>query len=333
MESQDKRPSVLISNQPFPSTQLWNDDANNSFNDNNKQPQQKRKSASTFDTSPISTQSRKRPRIKAPVDRSRNKEKKADNNTQSQHHKKSISTFNQSSNSAQSQTHSHLEAPDTSLQDQVDSKDNNVDHDISEHDSSNIEEKNSPFDKHQSLLQQAEQFRFGTLNLQLNCVDPIWDRAYGTNRPIKPGHINHLLKEFELNGIHRMEPQNHLYVACSAETWAQLQKHCEDPDTWLSNPDNPTQSRSIFTSIHNRKQSIDKLFSPNGFTTDSPIIWGWKNKDSCRLELLAGQHRIRALRRLLEKIIGDDQSQIAAQYWWTCAIYNQGNVSSLRSFY
>jgi hypothetical protein len=338
MSSQDKRQSILISNKSSPSTQLqkhiYDDDTNNSPSDNNKQPHPKRKSASIFNRTPTSYQPRKRSCIKGPGDQSRSKEKNANNSVQSQHEKKSSLPSNQSSDPAQSQTHFHLRDSDASSQDQENNDDNNVNDDISEHGSSGAEEKNSLFNKHQSLRQRAEQFCFGTLNLQLDCVDPIWNQIYGTNRPIKPSHASHLMKEFQSNGIHRMASQHHLFVACSAETWAQLQKHCENPNTRLSNPNDPTRSRSFFTSTHDRKESIGRLFSPTTSVSpaESPIIWGWKNNESCRLELLAGQHRIRALHQLLEKTIGNDESHIAAHYWWTCAIYNQGNVFNLRSF-
>jgi hypothetical protein len=332
MPSQDKRQSILISDKSS-STQLQKDiydvDTDNSSSDNNKQSHQKRKSPSTFNKTPTSYQPRKRSCIKGPGDQSRSKEK-----NESQHKKKSSLPSHQSSDPAQSQTHFHLRDSDAPPQDQENNDDDNVNNDISKHGSSDAEEKNSLFNKHQSLRQQAEQFCFGTLNLQLDCIDPIWNQTYGTNRPIKPSHISHLMKEFQSNGIHRMASQHHLYVACSAETWAQLQKHCENPNTRLSNPNDPTRSGPFFTSTHDCKESISRLFSSNTSVppAESPIIWGWKNNDSCCLELLAGQHRIRALHQLLEKTIGDDESHMAAHYWWTCAIYNQGNVFSLRSF-
>ena len=199
---------------------------------------------------------------------------------------------------------------------------------LSDQDKSSGKDDGDALFNHQSVLQKAASFCFGTLNLQLDCVDPVWNPIYGPNRPINLKHVDDLLDGFQ-SGIYRTEPQNHLYVACSAGTWAQLRKHCEDPNTRLSNPDNPVNNDTHLPSKNERRSIVEALFSPEPSTSvaSSPIIWDWKNNGPCRLELLAGQHRMEALRRFLKNKYGENASdQIAQHFWWTCMIYNQGNL-------
>ena len=179
-----------------------------------------------------------------------------------------------------------------------------------------------------SVLQQAAAFCFGTLNLQLDCVDLVWNSRYGTNRPINAKHVNRLMMKFQ-SGLHRTDPQNHLYIACSVETWSRLERHCQESSTRLTNPENPGDNSPFYSTDCERRNSIKTLFSPSSSISsiNSPIIWNWKNCNIYRLELLAGQHRIHALRQLLQQRYSsntDASNQINQHLWWTCRIYNQG---------
>ena len=180
----------------------------------------------------------------------------------------------------------------------------------------------------QSILQQAAAFCLGTLNLQLDCVDLVWNSQYGTNRPINIKHVNRLVIKFQ-SGLHRTDPQNHLYIACSVETWSRLQRHCQESSTRLTSPKDPGDNSPFYSTDCERKDGIKTLFSSSSPMSpiNSPIIWDWKNCNTYRLELLAGQHRIHALRRLLQQRYSsntDTSDQIAQHLWWTCRIYNQG---------
>ena len=138
-------------------------------------------------------------------------------------------------------------------------------------------------------------------------MDPIWNPIYNPNWPINLKHVNDLLNGFQFD-IYHTEPQNHFYIAYSAGTWAQLWKHCKDPNTCLSNPDNPINNDTHLSSKNKCRSIVKALFSPEPSTsiTSSLIIWNWKNNGPCQLKLLTNQHQMKVLHWFLKNKYGEN---------------------------
>jgi len=106
-------------------------------------------------------------------------------------------------------------------------------------------------------------------------------------------HASKLCGIFEQGGLNRKAEENYLRVLCSAD----------DVQRMLNSLGRDTASS----------------------TDDIPDFRNWSDVNNGRqVELMAGQHRVRALGRYMEKTgCGEEEA------WWTCEFYDKGMVSHL----
>jgi hypothetical protein len=69
--------------------------------------------------------------------------------------------------------------------------------------------------------------------------------------------------------------------------------------------------------------SLARLFSPESpiHPEKAPVIQQWQSLTQRPLELLAGQHRLEALREFLQTF---PDSICEGAKWWICDVYDQG---------
>ncbi|KAG6018926.1 hypothetical protein E4U40_007617 [Claviceps sp. LM458 group G5] len=103
----------------------------------------------------------------------------------------------------------------------------------------------------------------------------------GRNRPLDADHVTDLKNVFRRDGLERMAPENRLLCLCTA------------------------------TDI----QFGDMAWSDE----QSKNIRHWSEAISSPIEVLAGQHRIAALRDYVTETESDP-----AELWWTCELYDRG---------
>lgn len=158
----------------------------------------------------------------------------------------------------------------------------------------------------QSIGEQAERYRLATAKFPIDALTPTW--CVGSNRVLDLKHVKALCQTFEQQKLQRESVENRLRVACSR---AELQK------------------------------MMDHLGWAGTGTDDTASSWpsfqDWTLVNNHPAELMAGQHRVEALKMFLSKkgrlhTCSDDDP-----HWWLCDIYDRGGspilpVTAMESF-
>ena len=146
------------------------------------------------------------------------------------------------------------------------------------------------FQEGDSVQELARAYRLVTARLPVSALDPTW--SVGQNRRLDERHAGQLCMIFEQGGLNRKAKENHLRVLCSAA----------DVERMLNSLDGDTTSD----------------------TDIIPYFHHWNEVNNGRkVELMAGQHRVRALGRYLEKTGCKEE-----EAWWTCEFYDKGRMSA-----
>lgn len=143
-----------------------------------------------------------------------------------------------------------------------------------------------------SLTQQVERYRLVRAKFPIDCVTAAWSK--GSNRSISEAHCDQLRKAFE-SGLYREDPQHCLRLACSKDEVDRVLAH-------LQAQGQPT--------------NFDDHLRPWVDFMD------WAKVNDRPAELMAGAHRVKALKTFLKKHGYDEGDQ--SQRWWVCEIYDQG---------
>jgi|SRR5277367_1155937 len=146
----------------------------------------------------------------------------------------------------------------------------------------------------QSIQEQAEPYRLGTVKFPINALTRIW--SIGSNRPLDTRHVQALCQRFEEQHLQRELPEHHLRVACSQDEFKRMMDHIE----------NIGQSTELW-----------------------PSFDMWMLVNESKAELIGGQHRVEALRLLLSRISRRPGGSAIAkdQAWWICDVYDKGKSS------
>ncbi|KFY91984.1 hypothetical protein V498_05204 [Pseudogymnoascus sp. VKM F-4517 (FW-2822)] len=133
-----------------------------------------------------------------------------------------------------------------------------------------------------SIEEQAEQYRLGTVKFPLNALTTTW--KLGSNRRINEKHVHALYEKFKDEGLQREVPINHLLVECGRDDFERMMDHLRVGG--VSIPECP---------------SFDE----------------WMRVTGNQAEVMAGQHRMEALR-----LSPDGAPAAGNQAWWTCRVYD-----------
>ncbi|KAI9764365.1 MAG: hypothetical protein M1840_008503 [Geoglossum simile] len=162
----------------------------------------------------------------------------------------------------------------------------------------------------ESPVEQAEQYRLGTVRMPIDSLSSVWRRGNGTNRQVSHPHVLTLLKIFLDEGLKRKAPENHLLVGCNGSQVGAMLQFLE--------------SRSTSSAVRaNTRPEIEKAmrsrFPRNQLdeAPEWPLFEGWE-KINGRAELMAGQHRVEALKLYIQATSSD----ITGQSWWVCDLYD-----------
>lgn len=143
-------------------------------------------------------------------------------------------------------------------------------------------------------LEEARGYRLGTVRIPLDSFTREW--SIGTNRVPTPTHIVRLRRIFEELGVQRAPGANHVMVACTAGVWKKV------VDTHL-----PRRRLEIQRQLPNATSQIVEATAVSHFERQDlpnalqwPLIDDWEDLSGGRAELMAGQHRIAAMKQYLE---------------------------------
>jgi hypothetical protein len=149
-----------------------------------------------------------------------------------------------------------------------------------------------------SIHDQARPYRLVTAKFPIDSLTPVW--TVGANRPIDDAHKRRLCEIFEEQGVLRKDLGYRLRVAC---TKAQVQKMV----------DHINRGRT-----HNA--DLGSVDAP-GDKSEYPSFEGWDIIIGEKAELMAGNHRVEALKEYLRRSKSSENER-----WWICDVYDKGIV-------
>jgi hypothetical protein len=153
--------------------------------------------------------------------------------------------------------------------------------------------------KSKSLREQAEPYLLATAKFRTDALTSTW--SLGSNRQIHQNHVQSLCRIFEEQGLQREPVENHLLIACTRDEVQRMKAHLEQAG-------------------HNVSQA-------EGESIPWPSFGDWMSVNGNRAEIMAGQHRVEALKLYLHRLSGSHQGAQAFekdQSWWICDIYDKG---------
>lgn len=141
-----------------------------------------------------------------------------------------------------------------------------------------------------SLYNESKEFLLGTARFPVDALTPRW--SLGENRSISPAHVKQLCKLFNDQGLRRSDAECYIRVGCTRQQFQNMLAH--------------VRSQQLEASLEETDEGGDGLWFRD-----------WEVVNGCKAELLAGNHRVEALKRLLK-------GSCEADRWWTAQIYDIG---------
>lgn len=134
-----------------------------------------------------------------------------------------------------------------------------------------------------SIAEQAKPYLLITAKFPLDALTSVW--SVGSNRPLDPEHVETLCRIFEKQKLQREPEGNRLRVACS-------------------------------------KQEIHRILDQRPSDAGWPFFQGWMSVNGGPAEIMAGQHRVAALKALAQKNLLHTSKD--DELWWLCDVYDKG---------
>jgi hypothetical protein len=140
-----------------------------------------------------------------------------------------------------------------------------------------------------SIEEQAEPYQLGTAKFPIDALTRTW--GMGSNRRINEKHVEALYRIFEEQGLQREVPKNHLLVICRRDEYDRMMDH-----------------------LHTGGVSMPQC---------CPSFNKWMSVNGNQAEIMAGQHRVEALKLFLSRV---GATAMRDQAWWICQVYDKGEA-------
>ncbi|KAF6830411.1 hypothetical protein CPLU01_07337 [Colletotrichum plurivorum] len=162
--------------------------------------------------------------------------------------------------------------------------------------------KNKPFRDSKSVRERAKPYLLAVAKLHSDVLETTWSR--GRNRCVEPTHIRQLKETFMRGSLERYAPENRILVLCRAREVRQVLEAKEEDE------DNDAGKDSASSDSHRSNKHPD----------DTSFL-NWSAVNKTKVEVIAGQHRLRALREYIEATGASETDS-----WWVCELYDQDRL-------
>jgi hypothetical protein len=157
--------------------------------------------------------------------------------------------------------------------------------------------KKAIFKDARSVEEQSKPYLLATVQFPIDQLTSDW--RLGSNRPVDEAHKRQLLQVFKDSGILRRDASHRLYISCSKTQVEKMLAHLKQKD---SDAEDATGGPEI--------ENVNKEW---------PSFEDWGDVIGEEAELLAGNHRVEALKEYLRQA-----ESPKAERWWVCNIYDRG---------
>jgi hypothetical protein len=138
----------------------------------------------------------------------------------------------------------------------------------------------------QSVWERAQPYLLVVAKMPLDMLDTQW--TVGRNRAVNPKHVRKLKEAFASVGIERSAPENRLRLICSAEEVRRME------------------------AVH-----------PKPWADGAAPFLDWAEHND-KVEVVAGQHRIRALQEYVR-----ERRAPATELWGACGLCDRGTLRAV----
>lgn len=162
------------------------------------------------------------------------------------------------------------------------------------------------------LEKRVEPYYLGAARFRINILNPTW--AYGTNRVLSKKQTSGLVKAFSSStGICRTEREHRLRVLCKSSDVQKMQE-------WVKSSADTQSGNSGAEDATGKEAHVGVSNAQPGTHSGWDVFDNWQSVVGNSIELIAGQHRVEALKEILRKRnqSGDEEG------WWVCDIYDAG---------
>ena len=151
------------------------------------------------------------------------------------------------------------------------------------------------FQETDSILEQARPYLLSVARLPVEALTSTWNQ--GQNRRLDHRHVEDLCETFLQGNLARQTERNHILVSCSSQAIRNMTVHLGLGGQGEGSPDIAPGVIALFED--------------------------WLKINDEKLEIIAGQHRIAALREYVRRTKSPEN-----ELWWTCKIYDRGEKST-----
>jgi hypothetical protein len=144
-----------------------------------------------------------------------------------------------------------------------------------------------------SIREQARPYLLATARVPINVFDFTW--STGANRSINRKHVRTLCRIFSERKLQRENEQHYVRAISTKE-----------------------EVTRMINSI-NKELPVISTLDPCASVKPWPVFNQWEAINQTKIELIAGQHRIEALKEYAQHLKWQDD-----QLWWICDIYDKG---------
>lgn len=144
----------------------------------------------------------------------------------------------------------------------------------------------------QHTRDEVEPYRLATAEFSIDALSPVW--SSGVNRVINRAHVQRLCKRFSEVGVLRKDASHRLFVLATKSDVQSMLDHLNASGQVLGGKEQPSFRE-------------------------------WMQVVGQKAELLAGHHRVEALRMHVAKVQAP-----AEEGWWVCDVFDKGTPASAR---
>ncbi|KAF5483067.1 hypothetical protein CGCS363_v015037 [Colletotrichum siamense] len=153
-----------------------------------------------------------------------------------------------------------------------------------------------------SARERARPYLLAVAKMPIAVLDTTW--SVGRNRSINTAHVQELLHMFRSSRLERRAPEKRIIVLCSADEVSRMQQA-------FGNVEEDEQDEDM-------KEEED---DDEGDTYPKMSFLRWAEVNGGKAEVMAGQHRIQALREYIKEM-----GAAGPQPWWTCELYDKDRL-------
>ncbi|KAL0929278.1 uncharacterized protein CTRU02_215819 [Colletotrichum truncatum] len=178
--------------------------------------------------------------------------------------------------------------------------------------------RDEPFRESESVREQARPYLLAVGRLHIDVLETTW--SIGRNRRLEPGHVRELKEAFMKGGLERGAPENRIFVLCTAEEVYRIRRSRDNEDDNDDNDDNNNNGNDSNKESNNDNHHNNANRSREHGGDEDPFL-RWAAVNKTKVEVMAGQHRLRALQEYI-KATGAPESD----NWWTCELYDKDRL-------